>query len=60
MHQVGDLVLFGGCCADDGTFLPMWYPSVPESVMRVELHGEEGVWADERAKRKAEAVSESS
>ena len=52
-------MLLGGCCADDGTFLPVWFPSVPESVMRVEVHGEGGVWAEERGVRRAHAVSES-
>ena len=43
-------MLLSGCCADDGTFLDVWLPSLPASVERVEIRGGEGVWAQERGK----------
>jgi hypothetical protein len=49
--QVDDLVLFSGCCADDGTFLDKpWSPSIRQNVERIEVRGHSGVWMREKQK----------
>ena len=42
--QVGDLVMMRGCCADDGTFLDVWVPSIWPNVERIAVYGAEGTF----------------
>lgn len=42
--QVGDLVMMRGCCADDGTFLDVWVPSIWPNVERIAVYGAESTF----------------
>ena len=49
--QVGDLVMMHGCCADDGSFLNVWVPSIWPNVERIEIHVLEGAYHQEQQMR---------